>query len=111
MPKPNFIGPVPFSTPAEGGTSLREFRSLPYDLLKEASSRLSIMSLGGAALGTTGTVMDHLASSLGRAVWVGLVPSDGIAGAAILASLALFFYSRRTGCDPRFILDLGSVYM
>jgi serine/threonine-protein kinase len=36
---------------------------------------------------------------------------DAIAGASVLASLALFFYTRKHDRDPRFMLDLGLAYM
>ena len=43
--------------------------------------------------------------------WRSPHPTDAIAVASILLSLALFFYARRTDRDPQFILDLGLGYM
>jgi eukaryotic-like serine/threonine-protein kinase len=43
--------------------------------------------------------------------WMQLAFPDGVAAAAVIVSLALFAYTRRSKRDPRFILDLGLVYM
>ena len=37
--------------------------------------------------------------------------SDIISGVSALISLAVFFYARKTDSDPRFVLDLGLVYL
>jgi hypothetical protein len=47
----------------------------------------------------------------GGAAWLRPQAMDAIAGASVLASLAVFFYTRKTDRDPRFILDLGLGYM
>ena len=89
-------------------------RALPYDLLREAARRLGVMSLLAAALWVLTTVLDHLAiraTSPGDPRWMQPSTSDAIAGASALVSLALFSYTRRDNRDPRFILDLGLVYM
>jgi hypothetical protein len=72
------------------------------------------MSLVGAVLWVIGTVGDRialLAMTHGNRIWLHGQTTDIIAATSVLASLALFFYIRRGDRDPRFILDLGLVYM
>ena len=108
------VGPVAGATPADSGVSQDRVRSLPYDLLKEASRRLEIMSLVAASLWTLGTLGDRialLAMTHGDRRWLHWQPTDVISGVSIVVSLALFFYIRRGDRDPRFILNLGQVYL
>jgi hypothetical protein len=108
------VGPVAGATPADSGVSQDRVRSLPYDLLKEASRRLEIMSLVAASLWTLGTLGDRialLAMTHGDRRWLHWQPTDAISGVSIVVSLALFFYIRRGDRDPRFILNLGQVYL
>ena len=108
------ICPIPPSTPAEPGLSRSRARAIPLDLLEEASRRLAIMSLLAAVLWLVATVLDHLALRAitnGDPSWNDFKTTDAIAGVCALASLALFFYTRRYEPQPRFILDLGLVYM
>ena len=114
MPNPKLIGPALANTPAEPGKSASHVRALPYDLIQAAARRLGIMSLLGAVLWILATILYHLAlRATGGAVrtWIQPVTTDVIAGVSALASLALFFYTRRENRDPKFILDLGLVYM
>lgn len=69
---------------------------------------MSIMALLGAALWAVGMVMNHLLARLPGGP--GFVP-DLISGGSVVLSLALFFYARRSRREPRFILDLGLVYL
>jgi eukaryotic-like serine/threonine-protein kinase len=74
------------------------------------------MSLVGAVLWLLGTVLGHIAfrasAAGGEYLWLSLLlPTDAIAGASILASLALFVYTRRSRRDPEFILNVGLAYM
>jgi serine/threonine-protein kinase len=72
------------------------------------------MSLVGAVLWVVGTVGDRialLAMTHGNRIWLHGQTTDIIASTSVLASLALFFYIRKGDRDPRFILDLGLVYM
>jgi hypothetical protein len=113
MTDPQLIAPVSGSTPADPDIS-RRAPSLPYDLLKEASRRLEIMSLIAASLWVLGTIGDRialLAMTHGDRAWLRPQATDVIAGISVLASLALFFYIHRGDRDPQFILDLGQVYM
>jgi eukaryotic-like serine/threonine-protein kinase len=108
MTNPQLIGPTIGSTPARLG----QRRVLPPDLLREASRRLGVMALLGAALWALGTTSFHFAMrAMKDLYWSQLQTMDAIAGANILGSLALCFYTRRSGRDPRFMLDLGLVYM
>ena len=108
------IGPVPGGTSAEPGIARDRVRSLPYDLLKEASKRLEIMSLLAALLWVLGTVGDRvalLAMSHGNRIWLHGQATDIIAAISVAASLGLFFYIRSGDREPRFLLDLGLGYM
>lgn len=112
MTDPQFIGPLDGHTPAEPGVSQGRVRSLPYDLLKEASRRLEIMCILAVALWTVGTALDRFALvTMGGQMWRHWQATDAIAAVCVFASLALFFYIRRGDRDPRLILDLGQAYM
>src|SRR5215207_2517045 len=116
MHTPHLLLPAPGSTPTNLKRSRDRRSTLPPDLLREASLRLGIMSLLGAVLWTLGTVLGHIAfqaTDRGRGYfWFSLaLPTDAIAGASIIGSLALFIYTRRSRRDPGFILDVGLAYM
>jgi len=114
MTDPQLIGPGSGGTPADSDIPRGLLSSLPYDLLKEASRRLEIMSLIAASLWVLGTIGDRialLAMTHGDRIWLHPQATDVISGISVLVSLALFFYIRRGDRDPRFILDLGQVYM
>ena len=90
--------------------------ALPSDLLRQASLRLGIMSLLGATLWAIGTALGHIVFRATE--WGGeyslaplALPTDTIAGASILLSVALFVYTRNSRAEPEHILDLGLVYM
>jgi len=90
------IGPGP----ADPDISHDRVSSLPYDLLKEASRRLEIMSLIAASLWVLGTIGDRialLAMTHGDRTWLRPQATDVIAGISVLASLAL---RRRRLLDP-----------
>src|SRR5450755_2676914 len=115
MPKPRFIGPVRPSTPVDTPKSMSQGRTLPYDLLQEASHRLGVMSLLGALLWVLATVSYHLAmralAPRGDTNWIQLSPTDTIAVASAIVSVALFLFTRKANRDPKFILNLGLVYL
>jgi eukaryotic-like serine/threonine-protein kinase len=116
MHTPHLVLPPPGSTAAERRRSRGPGSALPPDLLREASLRLGIMSLVAATLWAIGTVLGHIAFRAtgpeGEYLWLSLVlPTDTIAGASFLASLALFVYTRRSHRDPEFILNVGLAYM
>jgi serine/threonine-protein kinase len=106
------IGPVARGTSRTSTAGVQ--RALPGDLLKDASHRLGVMCIVAAALWTVGVVLGHLAvraMSHGDPQWRKLSGTDAIAASAVLASILLFFYTRRPNRDPRRILDLGLLYM
>ena len=98
------------STPAQRSQP----RAIPKDLLREASRRLGVMALLTAVLWIVATTSYHFAL---RAMTHGdpgsfdLRGFDAIAGVSALVSLALFFWTRTSDRDPRFMLDVGLVYM
>ena len=110
----HLIGPQPVSTPATLTRSRGRHRDLPDDLLRAASLRLGIMSLLFAALWVLGETFGHLAAHVlypNSSRWLTFDIGDGIALISVLLSLALFAYTRRADRDPRFVLDLGLLYL
>jgi serine/threonine-protein kinase len=106
----DLIGPPLPSTPA--GESGR-YRTLPPDLLREASKRVGVMALLGAALWVFGVVGDHLAvrALFPGADWLHLDEDDVIGAVLITISLLLYRYSRKEHGRPELILNLGLGYM
>jgi serine/threonine-protein kinase len=103
------VDPRRDSTPATGGEKAPRC-DLPPDLLKQASGRLGLIAILGVVLWIIGTGSYRLAlRAMGKDV--GPVMSDWVAASMIVASLLLFWYTRRSKRDPRFILDLGLVYL
>ncbi|MBC7790511.1 MAG: serine/threonine protein kinase [Anaerolineae bacterium] len=114
MHKRRLIVPPPPSTPADLATSRGDRCVIPPDLLRDASRRLGIMALVGAALWVSGTVLGHIVDRAiisGNSDWLTLTATDAIAAAGGIVSLALFAYTRRTRREPAFVLDLGLVYL
>ena len=107
------VRPVIAGTPPESAVTRSRFRPLPYDLLKEASNRLGVLCLLAAALWVVATALDHIAMrAMGAgSSWNTLQVSDLIAIVSVVVSLALYLYSRKDLREPRFILDLGLIYM
>ena len=114
MAKSQLIGPSPASTPSGLLRSRGKRREIPEDLLQEASLRLGIMSLLGAVLWIVGTVAGHLSGLASTPVdpsWARYEATDVISTVVVVASLALFAYTRRSKRDPAVILDIGLGYM
>ena len=113
MPDLGLIGPVPGTTPPELRTSQAGIRGLPDDLLREATHRLGIMALLGAALWTIGPILGHLA---GRAMsgndlaWARLGGTDAISAVCVVASLGLYAHTRKER-NPRLMLDVSLGYL
>jgi serine/threonine-protein kinase len=110
MPDAHLIGHPLRSTPAPRGQA----RAIPTDVVREGALRLGVMALLGAALWTIGTGGYHLAlraMTPGDPIWLRFQAMDAIAVANVLASLALYFYTRHSDRDPRFMMDLGLGYM
>jgi eukaryotic-like serine/threonine-protein kinase len=115
MPAPHLILPPPASTPRAAVDSQGRSRTLPADLLREASQRIGILSLMGAALWFAGTILGHITiraqSPPGDPRWRSIVlPVDAIAAGSIVVSVALYAYTRRT-TNPKRSLDLGLAYL
>ena len=90
------IGPS-VRTPAGTGATGPGPRTLPQDLLHEASRRLGIVALLGAVLWFVSTVLEYLVirSLAGRhPSWRELIAHDSIAAVSILVSLALYRFTR-----------------
>ena len=114
MPAPHLILPPPPSTPASRDSQGRP-RSLPPDLLREASQRIGYFSLIGAGLWFFGPLLGHFAiraqSPPGDTRWRSIIlPMDAIAVTSIIMSLGLFAYTRRNR-NSKLSLDLGLAYM
>jgi hypothetical protein len=109
---PRLVGPPPRSTtPAEPAGARRRPRAIPDDLLRDASRRLGILSLLGAVLWAVGTVLYHLALIPREPSWRYWQSTDGIALASAIASLGLFWYTRKPDRDPNRILNVGLVHL
>jgi serine/threonine-protein kinase len=112
MHDPRLIGPVAHRTPSEVERTRGPVRAVPIDLLREASQRLGILAILGAVLWSLGWIQHHVARrEAGDPHWARLDIPDVIIGVVVASSIALFFYTRRRGRDPQFILDLGLVYL
>jgi tRNA A-37 threonylcarbamoyl transferase component Bud32 len=92
----------------------RHFRSLPLDLLREASRRLQITSLLLGGLWTAGAALRHIVRALQttrNSASPGLAIVDWLAATIVVASLVLVWFARRTDRNPRFVLNVGLAYM
>jgi serine/threonine-protein kinase len=73
------------------------------------------MSLLGAMLWVLATVLYHLAmralAPAGDTHWIQPSPTDGVSVVSVIVSVALYVYIRKANRDPKFILDLGLVYL
>ena len=101
-------------TPPELRTTPGRGRPLPEDLLRQASRRLEIITLIGAALWVAGPALGHLAlraTNPGDPRWRQFMPLDAIALFSIGVSLALFTYLRTGERRPALVLDLALLYM
>ena len=88
-------------------------RRLPDDLVRQASRRLEVMALLGVVLWTFCAIVYHLVDmrNAGNPDWMSVVSTDAFAVGGAAMSLALFFYLRRATLNPRFVLDLGLVFL
>src|SRR5215212_9542196 len=113
--QPRLIRPPLGSTPAGAGLMPGASRrpGLPDDLLKQASRRLEAIALLAAFLWIFATVLYHLIDlkDSGSTTWMSFQSSDVLVGIGAAMSLALYFYVRHAVRDPRFILDLGLVFL
>jgi eukaryotic-like serine/threonine-protein kinase len=105
--------PLANSTPAglKPGRSRR--RRLPDDLLKQASRRLEAIALLAAVLWIFCTILYHAIDlqNAGINSWMSFQATDALVGGGAAMSLGLFVYLRHSSRDPRFVLDLGLVFL
>jgi hypothetical protein len=114
MPEPKLIGLPARDTPPELKSTRGHRRQFPPDLLRQASRRLQILALIGAALWALGPGLGHLAlylTSPENPRWGQFGATDTIAATAFLISLGLYGYLRIRDHDPAFVLNLALVYM
>ena len=114
MPEAKLIGLPARDTPAELRTSAGHRRQFPADLLRQASRRLQILALVGAALWTLGPIMGHLAlyfSEPGNPRVGQFGAIEAICATEVLISLAVYLFVRIREHDPAFVMDLALVYM
>ena len=114
MAEAKLIGCPARDTPPELKTSAGHRRQLPPDLLRQASRRLQILALVGAALWTLGPIMGHLALYLSepgnpRVGQFGAI--EAICATAVVISLAVYFFVRMREHDPAFVMNLALAYM
>ncbi|HEV8453627.1 MAG TPA: serine/threonine-protein kinase [Gemmatimonadales bacterium] len=114
MPETKLIGLPARETPSELKSTAGHRRPFPADLLRQASRRLQILALVGAALWILGPALGHLALYLTHPEnprWAQFGATDLICTAGVLISLAVFVYTRTGDHDPAFVMDLALVYM
>jgi serine/threonine-protein kinase len=114
MPEAQLIGHLARETPAELKTAAGHRRKFPPDLLRQASRRLQILALVGAALWILGPAFGHLALYLTEPEnprWSQFGATDTICAVGVLISLGVFVFVRSRYRDPAFVMDLGLVYM
>jgi hypothetical protein len=114
MPETQLIGLPVRDTPTELKTAAGHRRQFPADLLRQASHRLQILALIGAALWALGPSLGHLALYLTepenpRSAQFGT--TDAIAVVQILIGLGLYRYLRSRARRPEFIMNLALVYL
>jgi tRNA A-37 threonylcarbamoyl transferase component Bud32 len=102
------------NTPGDSRSTPGVRRTLPPDLLRQASRRLQILALIGAALWLLGPSFGHLAlysSNPENHRWAEFGGSDIIAAIQVVIGLGLYAYLRTRERDPVFVLDLALVFM
>jgi hypothetical protein len=95
-----------------GSVPAQTTRGLPEDLLSQASRRLGIMCLVIAGLWAANFVLAHILQPAPVAMPdIAIVRLfDRLGAISIVASLGLFWYTRRGRRSPRFLLNLGLAY-
>ena len=114
MPEAQLIGQRQRETPGDSRSTPAARRALPPDLLRQASRRLQVLALIGAALWALGPGLGHLAAYLNSPQdprWGQFGATDAIAVISCLVGLGLYTYLRTRDREPTFILDLALVFM
>jgi hypothetical protein len=105
------MGTAPDSTPASQ-------QGLPDDLLREAAHRLGLVCLISGGLWLANWLAVHLIHPMPGTFRIGEVAMhrewmrvfDVVGGVGFLASLGLFWYTRRSKRSAKFLLDLALGY-
>ncbi len=114
MPEAQLIGQRQRETPGDSRSTPAARRALPPDLLRQASRRLQILALIGAALWALGPGLGHLAAYFNSPYdprWSQFGATDAIAVTSCLVGLGLYAYLRTRDREPTFVLDLALVFM
>jgi hypothetical protein len=117
LPAPSRLIETEIGNPPADRTPVSR-QGLPEDLLQEAAHRLGVVCLVSGGLWLANFIAVHLIHPMPgtlRAEQLALHPQwmrvfDVVGGAGFLASLGLFWYTRRTTRGPRFLLDLALCY-
>jgi serine/threonine-protein kinase len=114
MTQSKLIGQRQQETPVESRSTSAQPRRMPADLLRQASRRLQILALIGAALWVLGPGMGHVAlylTSPENPRWAQFGTTDAIATVEALIGLGLYGYLRRRDHDAEFVMNLALVFM
>lgn len=110
LPAPSRLIETEIGNPPADPTPVSR-QSLPEDLLRQAAHRLGLACLVSAGLWGANFVLAHLLQPAVHASDVAIIRTFDVLGAInIVASLGLFWYSRRAKRTPRFLPNLGLVY-
>ncbi|HEX6104956.1 MAG TPA: serine/threonine-protein kinase [Gemmatimonadales bacterium] len=114
MTAPKLIARPARETPAELRTTPGRTRALPEDLLRQASHRVEIIALIGAALWVAAPLLGRFALRIARPddprLWQ-FQPGDAIAVLALATSLGVFGYLRTGERRPERVMDIALWYM
>ncbi len=114
MPSPKLIGHLARDGSSEPRTGTGRARSLPEDLLRQATRRVEVMALVAAALWILAPALSHLALYLGNADDPRLELFSRVnlvAGGCVVLSVVLYAYLRGGRRDPERVMDLALLYM
>ena len=114
MPTPKLIGRLTREGAAESRPTIGAARKLPNDLLRQASRRLEIMALVGAALWFVTPALAHVFLYLtdpSDKAWAEFRGVDWLAAASVAVSLGVYAFVRARRRDPALVMDLSLGFM